>query len=31
MAIENKIQEILTTIENDEYSIPEFQRGYVLE
>jgi len=29
MAIEKKIQEILTSIDNDEYTIPEFQRGYV--
>jgi hypothetical protein len=29
MAIEKKISEILTSIDNDEYTIPEFQRGYV--
>ncbi len=29
MAIEKKIQEILMSIDNDEYTIPEFQRGYV--
>lgn len=29
MAIEKPIQEILTSIENAEYTIPEFQRGYV--
>ena len=29
MAIEKKIQDILTSIDNDEYTIPEFQRGYV--
>lgn len=29
MAIEKKIQDILMSIDNDEYTIPEFQRGYV--
>ena len=29
MAIEKKIQDILSSIDNDEYTIPEFQRGYV--
>lgn len=29
MAIEKKIAEILTSIDNNEYTIPEFQRGYV--
>ncbi len=29
MAIEKNIQDILTSIDNDEYTIPEFQRGYV--
>lgn len=29
MAIEKSINEILTSIENGEYTIPEFQRGYV--
>ena len=29
MAGEKKISEILLSIENDEYTIPEFQRGYV--
>jgi len=29
MAIEKPIHEILTAIENGEYTIPEFQRGYV--
>lgn len=29
MAIEKKIHDILTSIDNDEYTIPEFQRGYV--
>lgn len=29
MAIEKKIQDILTSIDNDEFTIPEFQRGYV--
>jgi hypothetical protein len=29
MAIEKKISEILNSIDNDEFTIPEFQRGYV--
>jgi hypothetical protein len=29
MAIEKSIKEILHSIDNDEYTIPEFQRGYV--
>lgn len=29
MAIEKKISEILLSIDNDEYTIPEFQRGFV--
>lgn len=29
MAIEKKITEILLSIDNDEYTIPEFQRGFV--
>ena len=29
MAIEKKISEIITSIESSEYTIPEFQRGYV--
>lgn len=29
MAIEKKIGEILNSIDNNEYTIPEFQRGYV--
>lgn len=29
MAIEKKIQDILASIDNNEYTIPEFQRGYV--
>lgn len=29
MAIEKKISEILTSIDNNEYTIPEFQRGFV--
>src|SRR5690606_15596589 len=29
MAIEKPIQEILSSIDNGEYTIPEFQRGYV--
>ncbi len=29
MAIDKKIQDILSSIDNDEYTIPEFQRGYV--
>ena len=29
MAIEKKIQDILSSIDNNEYTIPEFQRGYV--
>ncbi len=29
MAIEKKITDILTSIDNDEYTIPEFQRGFV--
>ena len=29
MAIEKKIKDILTSIDNNEYTIPEFQRGFV--
>ncbi|MDO6604133.1 GmrSD restriction endonuclease domain-containing protein [Arenibacter palladensis] len=29
MAIEKKIQDILSSIDNNEFTIPEFQRGYV--